>query len=281
MSTGVPGEGRFDLAADVGGARATGMEPAAGRRVDRARQFAPGDEACPGTAQLRSRDRYRRQQADRIGVDRPGVELLGRGKLDDFAEVHHGDAVRDVAYHAQVMGHEDVGEAELVLKVAQQVDDLGPDRDVKSRDGLVEHDKLRVDGEGPRHADPLPLPAGELVGVPVGVLGVQPHLGEKVPHAVVDGAVTLPEAEPGADDLANAFARVERALRVLEDDLHPASVRAHGALAERRYVRTTVSIAVLGIVGSQEPRPRPPGARLPAVSWWLSRVLIIARRKCN
>ena len=42
-------------------------------------------------------------------------------------------------------------------------------------DRLVGHDELRVDGEGPRDPDPLPLAARELVRVAVGVLFGQAH----------------------------------------------------------------------------------------------------------
>ena len=40
------------------------------------------------------------------------------------------------------MGHEEIGEAELLLQLAQQVEDLGLDRYVNRRDGLVEDDEL-------------------------------------------------------------------------------------------------------------------------------------------
>src|SRR5438309_6991435 len=42
------------------------------------------------------RDGDRRQQRSGVGVARPGVELPGGGDLDDLADVHHRDAVRDV-----------------------------------------------------------------------------------------------------------------------------------------------------------------------------------------
>jgi serine kinase of HPr protein (carbohydrate metabolism regulator) len=60
-----------------------------------------------------------------------------------LAEVHDGDAVGDVPHHRQVVGHEDVGEPELVLDVLQQVDDLRLDRDVERGHRLVADDELR------------------------------------------------------------------------------------------------------------------------------------------
>ena len=47
-------------------------------------------------------------------------------------------------------------------------------RDVERADRLVGDDQLRIDGQRARDADPLPLPAGELVRVAAGVTRAQP-----------------------------------------------------------------------------------------------------------
>ena len=71
--------------------------------------------------------------------------------------MHDRDPVGDVADDADVVGDEDVGEAELVLQVLEQVDDLRLDRDVEGGDRLVGDDQLRLYRQGPRDADPLAL----------------------------------------------------------------------------------------------------------------------------
>ena len=78
------------------------------------------------------------------------------------------------------MGDEQVGQAHLVLEFVKHVDDLGLDGNVQGRNRLVTDHKLRVHGHGPGDADALPLAAGELMGVAVGVLGVKTHLGHQV-----------------------------------------------------------------------------------------------------
>ena len=83
--------------------------------------------------------------------------------LDDLAQVHHGDAVADVAHDRQVVGDEQVRQAELALQVLEQVDDLRLDRHVERRHRLVADDQLRVQAERPGDADALALAAGELV----------------------------------------------------------------------------------------------------------------------
>ena len=53
--------------------------------------------------------------------------------------------VGDVAHHRQIVGDEEVGEAEPLLQVLQQVDDLALDRHVERRDRLVADDDARLD----------------------------------------------------------------------------------------------------------------------------------------
>ena len=160
---------------------------------------------------------------------------IGRAKssstgaeLDDHAEVHHRDPVGDVADDAEVVRDEDVREVELVLQVVEQVDDLRLDRDVERRDRLVGDDQPRAQRERPRDADPLALPARELVRVAVDVVGREADDLEQLLHAPAHlAARALPvDAERVADDLADALARVERRVRVLEDHLHLAAERA-------------------------------------------------------
>ena len=54
-------------------------------------------------------------------------DLVAGADLDDLAEVHHRHPVGDVAHHRQVVGDEEVGEAELVLQLLEQVHDAGLD----------------------------------------------------------------------------------------------------------------------------------------------------------
>jgi len=71
----------------------------------------------------------------------------------------------DVLDHREVVGDEQVGEPVLLLQVEQKVDHLGLDRDVERRDRLVAHDQARVERQREGDADPLALPAGELVRI--------------------------------------------------------------------------------------------------------------------
>ena len=62
----------------------------------------------------------------------------------------------------QVVRDEQERDAEFLLQVLQQVDDLGLDGDVERRHGLIGHQQLGVERERAGDADALTLAAGEL-----------------------------------------------------------------------------------------------------------------------
>ena len=163
---------------------------------------------------------------------------LLRAELDHLPEVHHRHAVGDVPHDRQIVRDEDVGEAEVALQRVEEVDHLRADRDVERRDRLVEDDQLRVESERPRDADPLPLAARELVREAVRVLRREPDRPQQLVHpgAPLRAVIATVDAERLADDVADRHARVERRVRVLEDDLHLPAHLAHLAPTEVRDV---------------------------------------------
>ena len=157
-----------------GGAAGDGMSPCE-------------DDPLPPTLPHRVRERDRRQERLGVGVLRAPVHLVGRTLLDDPPEVHHRDPVAHVAHEREVVRDEEVREPELLLEVAQQVDDIGLDRDVEAAHRLVEHEELGRQREraGDRH--PLELTARELARVPVAVLGAQPHRAQQLGRCARSG----------------------------------------------------------------------------------------------
>src|SRR2546421_4943828 len=63
------------------------------------------------------------------------------------------------------MRDEEIGEAEVALKLRQQVDDLRADADVEGGDGLVGDDELRIECQGASDPDALALSARKFMGV--------------------------------------------------------------------------------------------------------------------
>ena len=153
-------------------------------------------------------------------------------------------------HDVQVVRDEDVGQAEVALQVLEQVQDLRLHGDVERRDRLVADDQLRVDRERAGDADALALAAGELVREAVVVLRVETDDLEQLLHAPLDLGVGADAVhlERLADDEADALARVQRSVRILEDHHHLAAHRAHLGARE------------LGDVAALEDDP--PGGRL-------------------
>jgi hypothetical protein len=72
----------------------------------------------------------------------PSADLLGARALDDAAVLHHQHLVADEAHHREVVADEDVGQAQLVLQVLQQVEHLRLHADVQRAHRLVQHQHL-------------------------------------------------------------------------------------------------------------------------------------------
>jgi hypothetical protein len=130
------------LRADVLGVRAARMEAATFGRIHRAWHIPLKDD--PFRLVIGIRDRYSGKEG--LGVGMLGTEenFLRFRELHDFPKVHHGYPIGDVLHHGKIVGHEKVSEAELVLKILEEVEDLGLDGDVQGGDGLVAHDELGV-----------------------------------------------------------------------------------------------------------------------------------------
>ena len=200
-------------------------------------------------AQVRLVQRHRREQGLRVRVRRRAVDVEVGALLHHAAEVHHRDAVGDVPHDRQVVGDEQVGQAEVVLQVLEQVDHLRLHRDVERGDRLVADDDLRLQGQGPGDPDALPLAAGELVRVAVDEVGVQADPVEQFLGALEpalarrDVGVHRPAL---GDDVTGGHPRVQRRVRVLEDDLDLAAVLLERAAAHLRDVPALVEDRPLG-----------------------------------
>ena len=163
-------------------------------------------------------------------MGRTRVDVVLVPDLDHATEVHHGHAVGDVPHDREIVGDEDVGQAQLVLQLFHQVDHLRLDRHVQGRDRLVADEDLRVQRDASGDADALTLTAGELVRVAVDVLRVETHELEELLHPrpplVLRHDVGV-DLQGLGDDLADGAPRVERGVGVLEDDLDVPSQATH------------------------------------------------------
>jgi hypothetical protein len=117
---------------------------------------------------------------------------------------------------------------------------------------------------GAGDADALALAAAELVRVAVEVVGVEADLVEQLldEGASLGAAGDAVHAEGLADDVGHGHARVERAVGVLEDDLHVAPHAAQGLALELEDGLAVEADLAGG--GLEQPEDRAPGGGLAA-----------------
>ena len=170
------------------------------------------------------------------------------------------------------MGDEQVGQPVVAAEIQHQAQELGPDRYVKHRDGLIGYDQLGVHHECPRDDDPLALAAGQLVRVAEGELAgrAQPGAleGGRDPGLLLGSRLDqVVDLERLGHEVVDRLLRVERLVWVLEDDLDPPAV-----LAELRHAPPVADVLAIeddlaaGLPGELDDHPagrRLARARLP------------------
>src|SRR5207249_4820179 len=156
----------------------------------------------------------------------------------------------------EVVGDEEIGDVELDSELAEERDHAALDGHVQPGGDLVGDDEIRAEGEGPGNGDPLTLPAGELVWVPVSRIPGEPDPLEELGDPRVTVAVPPVDGQGLAHDLLDPLARVERGIGVLEDDLHAPPKRPELA---RRHVGDVLAVEEDPTPGRlDEPEDRPP-----------------------
>ena len=120
---------------------------------------------------------------------------LGLPGLDDLAAAHDEHPVGDAAHHAEIVRDKQVGQPVLPRQIRDQVENLRPHPHVEGGDRLVEDHQLGPDDQGAGDGDALTLPAREFVDMPVGVIGVQPDLGQGRADAVAPVGRTVGQVE--------------------------------------------------------------------------------------
>ena len=145
--------------------------------------------------------------------------------FDDAAGIHHRDAPGDAAHHREIMRDEEIAQAELLLQVQQQIDDLGLHRNVERRDRFVADDEFRPQRERAGNADALSLAAGEFMRVAVAAGAGQADDLQQFDDAI--GALFSRNAagdiERLGDAVVDAHARIERTIGILKHELQAAA----------------------------------------------------------
>ena len=106
-----------------------------------------------------------------------GNQRACRSAFHDAAEIHHRDALREMRHDRDVVGNEQIGEAEFSPQTLQQRQDLRLHRDVECGDRLVADHERRLGDQRASNTDALALPAGELMRVAISgaLVSAQPN----------------------------------------------------------------------------------------------------------
>src|SRR4051812_11778373 len=221
-------------------ARAARGEGAADSRV----LHAARDLVQPPRALRELRDR--RHQSLRIGMERRSEQLLHRRLLHLAPGIEHDHPLRRLGHDAQIVRDEDHRGAELVLQLADEIEDLRLDRHVERGGRLVGDQHLRIAGE--RHGDhhALAHAAGELVRILA-----QPRLGLRYVHEAEHlhralgrrGArQALVQLDRLGDLPADGEHRIQRGHRLLEDHRDAVAAQiAHLGFAQLEQVASLVA----------------------------------------
>ena len=157
------------------------------------------------------------------------AQHLGRiADLNDPPRFQHRDAFGHRRGRGKIVGHEQQRQSALALQCRQQHEDFATMMRVQRRHRLVADQQLRIAGQRAGNGDALALAAGELVRVSHGHVGIeadchQQFAGFSEPRCRIADAV---DPQRFAHDVANAHARIQRRIRILE---HHADAFAHRA----------------------------------------------------
>src|SRR5215470_16742593 len=98
------------------------VEAASGRWIRGGRQVPRENHA--GGSLSRPSGKGRGDQRRRVWVERFREDGLRRTRLHDLAQVHDDQPMAQVANRGEVMRHEEIGHAEALLKILQEIHDL-------------------------------------------------------------------------------------------------------------------------------------------------------------
>src|SRR5581483_12025832 len=129
--------------------------------------------------------------------------------------------LRDRPDQRQVVRYEEEREPHLALERAEELDDRGLDGDVERGGDLVADEERRLGRERACDRHALTLAAAELIRIPAGERRVERDPLEQVADLSVRAPAVGTEEEPDRlrHDLPDRLARVQRAVRALEDVL--------------------------------------------------------------
>src|SRR4030042_3690184 len=66
-----------------------------------------------------------------VGMEWSAEEILSIGDFHHLSQIHDGNSITDMFDDTKVMGYEEIGKAQLIPQVHQEVEDLSLDGDIE------------------------------------------------------------------------------------------------------------------------------------------------------
>ena len=111
--------------------------------------------------------RYRINKCFRICRSRVPVNGFRIAGFHNPAFFHHHHPVAEIADNRKIMGNKYGGKTKFPLQVIDQVQHLGLHTHIQCRHGFIKYNEIRIQGKRPGNHNPLPLPPGKFMGIPV------------------------------------------------------------------------------------------------------------------
>src|SRR5450759_3979592 len=161
------------------------------------------------------------QQTVRVRMTRRLEDLFGRRVLDNLAGIRDGDGLCHFSDDGKVVGNDENGHTQLLLKSTHQVQNLRLDGDIERRRGFIRDQEFRVRRQCHGDHDPLTHAAAHLMRV----LAEAPFgLGDADQVKHLDGTLLrlgvidlLMQSNGFANLIPNRVDRIERRHGFLED----------------------------------------------------------------
>ena len=91
------------------------------------------------------------------------------------AMIQEKHIIAQISDGSQVMGNENISESQFFLQIMEKIHDLDLGMCIQGRDSFVKKNDLWLAGYSPGNAYTLQLSAGQLMGIPVCIGGIQPN----------------------------------------------------------------------------------------------------------
>ncbi len=202
------------------------------------------------------------------------VDLLGRTQLLHHALVHQHHAIGEFERLFLVMRHEDRGDVQVVMELAQPAAEFLAHLGIERTEGLVEQQHLRLHGQRAGQRDALPLPAGELRRRAIREPG-ELHEIEQFHHLPADfrlGGALRTRANPQAESHVLEHAHMAEQRVMLEHEAHlPLAHMAVAGIAPSKRMRPRSAVSSPAMMRSSVVFPQPEGRAGPPARPWGNR----------